>query len=54
MVKFTVPEDSPDPVIVTLSQINARHADETMKGSYNYAAIKFSLCKVIEKDGRKF
>jgi len=42
-----------EPVILTIDQVNARHADETMKGSYNYAAIKFTLSKIITRGENK-
>lgn len=49
LVKFTVAQDLKEPVILTIDQVNARHADETMKGSYNYAAIKFTLSKLLQR-----
>jgi hypothetical protein len=49
IARFTVTKDLKEPVILTIDQINARHADETMKGSYNYAPIKFTLSKIINR-----
>jgi DNA-dependent RNA polymerase auxiliary subunit epsilon len=32
--------------------VNARHADETMNGNYQYASIMFCLCKLEQVSGK--
>ena len=47
-MKFSNPVDIENGCILTLNQINARHVDETMRGSYWYAPIKVVIAKIVE------
>lgn len=53
VLKFTNPIDIDDDCIITFNQINARHVDETMRGSYRYAPVKVVLAKILENPSRK-
>ena len=48
MAKFKLDEDLNEQVILAVDQVNARFVDETMRGSYEYPAIKLMLTKVRE------
>ena len=49
MAKFKLDEDLNEQVIIAVDQVNARFVDETMRGSYEYPAIKLILTKVREQ-----
>ena len=46
MTKFTIDEDHKEPVTISVDQVNARFVDETMRGTYEYPAIKLMLTKL--------
>ena len=46
MTKFSLDEDYSGPVSITVDQVDARFVDETMRGSYEYPAIRLMLTKV--------
>ena len=47
VLKFANPVDIDNDCILTFSQINARHIDETMRGSYRYAPVRVVVAKII-------
>ena len=46
MIRFNNPADIDDDCILTFNQINARHMDETMRGSYEYAAVRVYVVRL--------
>ena len=46
MTKFTLDADHAGPVTIAIDQVNARFVDETMRGAYEYPAIKLMLTRV--------
>lgn len=48
MCKLVLNEDAEQTVAITLDQINARFADETMRGDYSYCSIKFMVTRIEE------
>lgn len=46
MAKFTLDEDHTDPLTISIDQVNARFVDETMRGTYEYPAVKLMLTKL--------
>ena len=46
IMKFKIPENIMDDCILTLNQINQRHIDETMRGSYQYAPVHVIVTKL--------
>ena len=46
MAKFTLDEDHTDPLTISIDQVNARFVDETMRGTYEYPALKLMLTKL--------
>ena len=48
LCKLTLSEDAEQTVAITLDQINARFADETMRGDYEYCSIKFMVTKLYD------
>ena len=53
VIKFQNPVDIDSDFIISLNQINARHVDETMRGSYKYAPMKVVVAKIVERDPKK-
>ena len=53
MSKFTLDEDYTGPVSICIDQVDARFVDETMRGSYEYPAIKLMLTKLSTKTDSK-
>lgn len=53
LTKFTIDEDITEPVIMSVDQANARFVDETMRGSYEYPALKLMLTKIKESTNQK-
>ena len=58
LAKFTLAEDHPDYLVLSLDQINARFLDEpkyvgnVLCSSYNYAPIKLVLTQLVERKGK--
>ena len=53
MTKFTLTKDHSGPVTIAVDQVNARFVDETMRGTYEYPAIKLILTKVRSSENPK-
>ena len=47
--KFSITQNYKTPIIITLNQVHSRLADETMRGTYQYAPIKIVLAKVLSR-----
>lgn len=51
--KFQIVADIDTDFILSINQIQARHVDETMLGSYQYAPVKVVIAKIIERKDKK-
>ena len=51
--RFAMAADVESDCMLTINQINARHMDETMRGSYQYAPIRAVVAKIEQRDGKK-
>lgn len=49
--KLTIPEDTQKMISMSLNQIDARFTDDTMRGEYSYAEIKFIITKIADRKG---
>jgi hypothetical protein len=48
VIEFTNPTDYDTPIVFIAHQVHARFVDETMRGNYKYAPLKFILTKVVD------
>ena len=50
VLTFDNPADEDDACILTFNQVNNRHVDETMRGTYSYAPIRVVVCRLVSGD----
>ena len=50
VLTYDNPTDEDDACILTFNQINNRHVDETMRGTYTYAPMRVVVCRLVSGD----
>jgi len=52
-VKLNHQGDVNEPVVFTLDQVNTRFCDETMRGTYENAAVKLLITRIVERKDKE-